>query len=106
MQPNLGGRPSVPIGTERVQPNGAIAVKVSPTSWRQKHHIVWEKHTGKKLQKGEVIYHKDGDRRNNAIENLCHSNRALPAISNVEKLITAYENLLPNERKEFRERIK
>jgi hypothetical protein len=34
------------------------------------HQYVWEKHTGKKLERGWVIIHKDANKENNAFENL------------------------------------
>ena len=38
-------------------------------SQKYQHRIVWEKENGP-IPKGYVIHHKDGDRKNNAIENL------------------------------------
>lgn len=34
------------------------------------HHLVWEKHYGKKVPKGYYIHHKDGNKTNNDINNL------------------------------------
>ncbi len=34
------------------------------------HRVVMEKHLGRKLDKDEVVYHKDGDKTNNHISNL------------------------------------
>lgn len=48
-------------------------VRFSPnytTSGIQEHVYVMEQHLGRFLQKGEVVHHKDGDKTNNAIENL------------------------------------
>lgn len=37
---------------------------------KREHRIVMENHIGRKLTKLEVVHHIDGDRSNNAIENL------------------------------------
>ena len=37
---------------------------------RHEHRIVAEKMLGRPLQEGEVVHHKDGNKRNNAPENL------------------------------------
>lgn len=34
------------------------------------HRIIMEEHLGRLLEKNEFVYHKDGDHRNNDIENL------------------------------------
>lgn len=38
--------------------------------FRPEHRIVFEKHLNRKLVKGEVIHHRDGNKLNNRIENL------------------------------------
>lgn len=38
--------------------------------WRYYHHWVWEKATGKRIEKGFCIHHKDRNPKNNNIENL------------------------------------
>jgi hypothetical protein len=37
---------------------------------RHKHRIIAEQMLGRKLQPGEIVHHKDGDKRNNTPENL------------------------------------
>lgn len=34
------------------------------------HRLIMEKHIGRLLRKGEVVHHKDGNIKNNSIENL------------------------------------
>lgn len=44
--------------------------KVSKGNYIQEHVYVMTKHLGRMLSKSEVIHHKDGDRLNNAVDNL------------------------------------
>ena len=58
------------IGSERVQADGYVYVKIGePNEWKQKHHIEWEKYNPP-LEKGEILYFLDGDKTNCSIENL------------------------------------
>lgn len=59
-----------PIGSESVDCNGLIKVKVeNPSKWRYKHNVVWEKHNGT-IPSGCVIIFLDGNDRNFDINNL------------------------------------
>ena len=73
---------SLPIGTEVVR-NGFIWVKVSDArckksgkltsgavNWRQKSHIVWERHYGSAPTEGHTIVFLNRDTRDCSIENL------------------------------------
>lgn len=66
-----GGRPRVPVGTERESKDGYIVVKVredaevpmSKDNWMLKHvHVYGQAHGG--VPDGCVVYFADGDRRN------------------------------------------
>ena len=35
------------------------------------HHLVWEEHTGRPVPVGFIIHHKDGNKTNNKLDNLC-----------------------------------
>lgn len=56
-------------GQKRIRPQGYIDV-YTRGCFRPEHRIVFEKHLGRKLIKGEVIHHRDGNKQNNKIENL------------------------------------
>ena len=66
---------AVPVGTEAVA-KGWVKVKVAePDVWRNKSELVWEA-AGRKLEKGFLLIHLDGDFANNALENLYPVRRA------------------------------
>lgn len=74
---------ALPIGTERVNQDGYIIVRIEPEvhltkndQWRFKHHLAWEKANGKKVPKGCNIVFADGDNRNFDPENLVCVSRA------------------------------
>lgn len=69
----------LPIGTERVTPDGYVEVKVAdrPTgergahdNWVPKHRLVWEREHGREQPRGTKIIFCDGDRSNLDPENL------------------------------------
>ncbi len=64
-----------PIGSERIDKDGYIMVKVGePSKWKLKHRYIWEQMYGK-IPKGCNIQFKDGNRLNVSIENLYIINR-------------------------------
>ena len=75
MQPTMfkKGRPSLnikPVGSERVNVDGYIEVKVAdPNKWRLKHRVIWEQHYGT-IPPGHNIQFKDHNPLNTDIENL------------------------------------
>lgn len=58
-----------PIGSERVNAEGYIEVKISQRKWEKKHRVIYEEAYGK-LQKGEVLLFLDGNRNNVELSNL------------------------------------
>lgn len=71
-----------PIGSERVNREGYIEIKVAePNKWRLKHNVVWETHNGT-IPKGSIVIFLDGNQKNVDISNL--------------HLITRAENLYLN----------
>ena len=59
-----------PVGSERVNVDGYIEIKVEePRKWRLKHNVVWENYNGK-IPKGSVVIFLDGNKMNVTIDNL------------------------------------
>lgn len=64
------------IGSERVNVDGYVEVKVAePNKWRLKHRVIWEAAHGS-IPKGFNIQFKDGNPQNVCIENLYIISRA------------------------------
>ena len=98
-----GGKPAVPVGTERVGKDGYIIVKVRdwPTvpqtkdNWKLKHVAIWEEANGQELPKGMTVLFADKDKRNFDPGNLvaiprkyigCLNNPELPSYHDRETL--------------------
>ncbi len=59
-----------PVGSERVNVDGYIEIKVAdPGTWRLKHNVIWEKANGP-LPKGHCVIFLDGDKLNVDLKNL------------------------------------
>ena len=79
-----------PIGSERVNKDGYMEIKVAePRKWRLKHNVVWEQHNGT-IPTGFVVIFLDGDKLNVDISNL-------KLISRSELLIMNRYNLFQND---------
>lgn len=80
----------VPIGTERVNGDGYIDIKVDDgklhKNWRGKHIVIWEKHNGP-LPKNHVVIFGDGNKRNFDIDNLIMVSRQQLLMMNRNDLI-------------------
>lgn len=60
-----------PVGSESIDKDGYIRVKVAqPSKWMRKHRYLWEQATGEKLRKGDRVIFLDGNKRNITAENL------------------------------------
>lgn len=71
-----------PVGSERINVDGYIEVKVSdPNKWKLKHRVVWESVNGK-IPKGHIIIFRDNDKTNTDINNLLLIKRGTHAILN------------------------
>lgn len=73
---NKGNKPAnyKPVGTERVDRDGYILIKVQDHGkwnerWRHKHKVIWEKVNGM-VPKGHCIMFLDGNKQNITLENL------------------------------------
>ena len=65
-----------PVGSERVDKNGYIMVKIkNPKTWKMKHVVVWERQHGK-VPTGQTVVFADGNRQNCDISNLLLVSRA------------------------------
>lgn len=75
-----------PIGSERIDKNGYIVIKVAePRKWRLKHLVEWEKYNPP-LEKNEAIVFLDQDRRNTDISNLKKVTRSQLAVMTTKRL--------------------
>lgn len=84
-----GHRPQTwrPVGSERVNREGLIEVKVAePRTWRSKQRVLWEALHGP-VPKGHVVLFADRNPRNFAPENLIAVSRGELAVLNKFKLI-------------------
>lgn len=70
---------AVPVGTEREQEDGYIAVKVQDghknQNWVAKHRLIWEQAHGP-IPPGHIVIFLNGDRRDFRLENLKMISRA------------------------------
>ncbi|MFJ8100389.1 HNH endonuclease signature motif containing protein [Lysinibacillus sp. NPDC096212] len=79
-----------PVGTERIDRDGYVLIKVSDTGawhhrWRHKHKVIWEKVNGP-IPKGHVLIFLDRNKLNISIENLQLITQAQLARMNQNKL--------------------
>ena len=66
-----------PVGSERIDSEGYVMVKVAdPSKWRLKQRVLYEQYHGVKLEKSDVIIFLDGDRQNFSKDNLVKLTRA------------------------------
>lgn len=76
-----------PVGSERVNVDGYIEIKIAdPNRWRLKHIVVWEKENGP-IPPQHAILFLDGNKQNVFIENLMLVTREELLILNRMKLL-------------------
>lgn len=93
----LGGFPAdnhLPVGTVRIRTRHGRGgerrawVKVAePNSWKLRAQVVWEAANGP-LPRGHVVHHKDGDKLNDALDNL----EALTKASHLAEHVEVYRD--------------
>lgn len=80
----------VPIGTERINCDGYVDVKVQDgkkqKNWKGKHILIWEQHNGP-VPKGHAVIFGDGDNRNFDLDNLILVSRKQLLVLNRKGLI-------------------
>ena len=67
-----GNRPQNyrPVGSERINVDGYIEIKVKdPGTWKLKHRVIWEQYNGK-IPKGMLVIFKDNNPLNCTLDNL------------------------------------
>ena len=81
---------------------GYIRVKVNG-EWVLEHRYVMEQRLGRKLQADEIVHHKDGNKKNNADENLeLHSRQSHGKLhSDEQKPAEIWELICPHCKKSF-----
>lgn len=57
------------VGSERVNTDGYVEIKVAERTWRLKHRVIWEQHNGE-IPKGMNIQFKNHNTQDCRIENL------------------------------------
>lgn len=66
------GRPSLnerPVGSERVNVDGYIELKVAKHKWKLKHRVVWEEANGP-IPRGSILIFLDNNKLNTELSNL------------------------------------
>ncbi len=59
------------VGDTYVDSHWGYVMEKSPSGkWVRQHRLRMENHIGRKLNRGEVVHHIDGDRANNEMDNL------------------------------------
>ena len=77
---------ALPIGSERIKPDGMVQVKIAPRKWEYKQRLIYEQYYGVKLTSDDYIIFLDQDRTNFDISNLKRVTRRESAILSNQKL--------------------
>lgn len=84
---------NVPIGTERIKPDGMVQVKVAKDKWQYKQRLIYEKYHNVKLTSNDYIIFLDQDRTNFDINNLQKITRHESSILANQKLFSKNPNV-------------
>lgn len=76
----------VPIGSERVNSDGYVDIKISENKWKQKHRIIWEEVNGP-IPRNSCLIFADSNKLNVSLGNLILVTRRELFKMNQEKLI-------------------
>ena len=75
------------LGTERVNGDDYVDIKVAePNVWEAKHRLIWKKEKGP-IPKGHVVIFGDGNRHNFEINNLILVSKKILSVLNGSNLI-------------------
>ncbi|MDR1507861.1 MAG: HNH endonuclease [Treponema sp.] len=89
----------VPVGTELINTDGYLVVKVADRpkggfkkNWAFKHRLIWEKAYGK-IPRGHIVIFADGDKLNTQLDNLLLVSRGEHAVMNRWGFRSAHKEL-------------
>lgn len=57
-------------GTKYIRPDGYVAVKIGIRKWELEHRLIMAEAIGRPLETDEHVHHIDGNKSNNALDNL------------------------------------
>lgn len=78
----------LPIGSERIKPDGMVQIKISKNKWEYKQRYIYEQYHNVKLTSDDYIIFLDQDRTNFDINNLMRVTRHESAILSNQKLFS------------------
>lgn len=76
-----------PVGTERINGDGYVDIKISEKKWKAKHILIWEDVNGP-IPKGHCLIFLDGNKQNILLGNLQQITRSQLARLNQNHLIS------------------
>ena len=75
------------VGSERINVEGYIEIKVAePSRWQLKHRVIYENYHNVKLKSTDVVIFLDGNKQNFDIENLALIDRGINLIMNHDSM--------------------